>query len=102
MPKLTTNLGTVDGVHTAIHTEDGDGTFHVVKTQDIQPTLDYNKYLREQPVDRKADDRHIADIPPVIAAQLMRDGILGDSKAILKWLDKPENKVFKTVDERLT
>jgi hypothetical protein len=32
----------------------------------------------------------------------MRDGILGDSKAILKWLDKPENKVFKTVDERLT
>jgi len=105
VPKATTNLGTVDGVHTAIHTEDGDGTFHVVKTQDIQPTLDYTKYLREQPVNRKADDRHIAEIPLVLFAKLIRDGIMGsegDSKAILKWLDKPENKVFKTVEGRLT
>ena len=26
MPKATTNKGTVDGVTTAVHTEDGDGT----------------------------------------------------------------------------
>ena len=102
MPKATTNLGTVDGVKTAVHTEDGDGKFHVTKKQNVQPTLDYTKYLREQPVDRKAEDRHIAEIPPVLAAKLIRDGILGDSKAILKWLDKPENKVFKTVEGRLS
>ena len=102
MPKATTNLGTVNGVKTAVHTEDGDGTFHVTKTQDIQPTLDYTKYLREQPVDRKNEVRHVAEIPPVLAAKLIRDGILGDSKAILKWLDKPENKVFKTVEGRLS
>jgi len=105
VPKATTNLGTVNGVETAVHTEDGDGTFHITKKQDIQPTLDYTKYLREQPVNRKADDRHIAEIPPVLFAKLIRDGIMGpdgDSKAILKWLDKPENKVFKTVEGRLT
>ena len=102
MPKATTNLGTVNGVETAVHTEDGDGKFHVTKKQDVQPTLDYTKYLREQPVDRKAEDRHIAEIPPVLAAKLIRDGILGDSKAIQKWLDKPENKVFKTVEGRLS
>ena len=102
MPKATTDLGTVNGVETAVHTEDGDGKFHVTKNQDVQPTLDYTKYLREQPVDRKAEDRHIAEIPPVLAAKLIRDGILGDSKAILKWLDKPENKVFKTVEGRLS
>ena len=102
MPKATTILSNESGVETAVHTEDGDGTFHVTKKQDVQPTLDYTKYLREQPVDRKNEVRHVAEIPPVLAAKLIRDGILGDSKAILKWLDKPENKVFKTVEGRLT
>lgn len=102
MPKATTNLGTVDGVETAVHTEDGTGRFHVTKKQNVQPTLDYTKFLREQPVNRKAEDRHIAEIPPVLAAKLIRDGIMGDSKAILKWLDQPENKVFKTVEGRLS
>jgi len=102
LPKATTNLGTVNGVETAVHTEDGDGTFHITKKQDVQPTLDYTKYLREQPVNRKSEDRHIAEIPPVLAAKLIRDGILGDSKRLLKWLDKPENKCFKTVEGRLS
>ena len=101
MPKATTNLGTVNGVETAVHTEDGTGKFHVTKKQDVQATLDYTKFLREQPVDRKAEDRHIAEIPPVLAARLIRDGILGDSKRLLKWLDMPENKCFKTVEGRL-
>jgi len=101
LPKATTNLGTVDGVETAVHTEDGTGRFHVTKKQNVQPTLDYTKFLREQPVNRKAEDRHIAEIPPVLAAKLIRDGIMGDSKAILKWLDQPENKCFKTVEGRL-
>jgi hypothetical protein len=102
LPKATTNLGTVDGVETAVHTEDGTGKFHITKKQNVQPTLDYTKYLREQPVNRKAEDRHIAEIPPVLAAKLIRDGILGDSKRLLKWLDMPENKCFKTVEGRLS
>ena len=47
MPKATTELGTEQGVKTAVHTEDGDGTFHITKEQDVQATLDYTKYLRE-------------------------------------------------------
>lgn len=95
-------MGVVDGVKTDVHTEDGDGKFHITKKQDVQPTLDYTKFLREQPVNRKAEDRHVAEIPPVIAAKLAREGILQDSKALLKWLDKPENKVFKTVEGYLS
>ena len=105
MPKATTNLGTVDGVQTAVHTEDGTGKFHVTKKQDVQATLDYTKFLREQPVDRKSEDRHIAEIPPVLAAKLYRDEILGpkgSTKKLLKWLDMPENKCFKTVEARLS
>ena len=102
MPLNTTPMGVVDGVKTDVHTEDGDGKFHITKKQDVQPTLDYTKFLREQPVNRKAEDRHVAEIPPVIAAKLAREGILQDSKALLKWLDKPENKVFKTVEGYLS
>ena len=95
-------MGVVDGVQTDVNTEDGDGKFHITKKQDVQPTLDYTKFLREQPVNRKAEDRHVAEIPPVIAAKLAREGILQDSKALLKWLDKPENKVFKTIEGYLS
>ena len=102
MPKATTNLGTVNGVKTTVHTEDGDGKFHVTKKQDVQATLDYTKYLREQPVDRKNEVRHVAEIPPVLAASLSRSGILHDKKRLLKWLDQPENSAFKTWEGHLS
>ena len=102
MPKATTNLGKVDGVTTAVHTEDGDGTFHITKQQDVQPTLDFTKYLREQPIDRKNEVRHVAEIPPVLAASLSRSGILHDKKRLLKWLDQPENSAFKTWEGHLS
>jgi len=102
MPKATTNLSNTLGVKTDVHTEDGDGTFHITKEQDVQATLDYTKFLREQPVMRSANDRHVAEIPPVIAARLQREGILQDSKRLLKWLDLPENKFFKTWEGHLS
>ena len=102
LPKSTTQLSIESGVQTAIHTEDGDGTFHITKQQDVQPTLDYTKYLREQSVNRHDESRHVAEIPPVIAAQLLRDGILQDSARLLKWLDNPENKAFKAWEGHLS
>jgi len=102
LPKLSSLISNESGVQTAVHTEDGDGTFHITKKQDVQPTLDYTKYLREQPIDRKNEVRHAAEIPPVIAAQLSRDGILHNKKRLLQWLDRPENKLFKTVEGRLS
>lgn len=105
MPKTSSLISNESGVQTAIHTEDGDGTFHVTKKQDIQPTLDYTKYLREQPVDRKNEVRHVAEIPPVLAAKLYKDEILGpkgSAKKLLKWLDRPENKAFKTWEGHLS
>jgi hypothetical protein len=102
MPKYTTPMGTVDGVTTEVTTEDGDGTIHITKKQDVQPTLDYAKFLREQPVNRKALDRKVAEIPPILASELLRKGILQDTKRLLKWLDRPENKPFRTWEGRLS
>jgi len=89
MPKATTELGTELGVKTAVHTEDGDGTFHITKA----------------PIDRSHHSRKVAEIPPVLAAKLYRDGILGpkgNTKALLKWLDQPENKQFRTWEGHLS
>ncbi len=102
MPKTTTDLGKLNGVETKVHTEDGDGTFHVTKQQDIQATLDYAKYLRETPINRHDESRKVAEIPPVIAAELSRKGILQDKRKLLKWLDKPENKPFRTWEGHLS
>jgi len=105
LPKTSSLISNESGVQTAVHTEDGDGTFHVTKKQDVQPTLEYTKYLREQPVDRKNEVRHVAEIPPVLAAKLYRDEILGpkgSAKKLLKWLDRPENKAFKTWEGHLS
>jgi len=98
----TSHMGVVDGVETKLHTENGDGSFHITKKQDVQPTLNWTKFLREQPVNRKALDRHVADIPPVIASKLLREGILQDKKRLLKWLDRPENSIFKTWEGHLS
>ena len=102
MPKATTELGTEKGVRTAVHTEDGDGTFHITKRQNIQPTLDYAKALREAPINRHDETRKVAEIPPVIASELARKGILQDKKKLLQWLDKPENKPFRTWEGHLS
>ena len=39
--------------------------------------------------------RHVAEIPNAVVNELMRKGIWGDKKAVLKWLDT-EGRVFKS------
>lgn len=102
MPLNTTVIDDHAGVRTTVNTEDGDGKFHVHKKQNIQPILDHVKSQRNIPIDRTNPGRHVAEIPLVLAAKLMRDGILNDKKALAKWLDKPENKPFRVWEGRLT
>lgn len=44
----------------------GDGTFTISRTQDVEPILDNNKALQNIPQDKKSDFRHVASIPLVI------------------------------------
>ena len=54
--------------------------------------LNRNNFLDNREINR--NDRFIQY--GLIAAKLAREGIIQDSKALLKWLHKPGNKVFKT------
>ena len=102
MPLNTTVMDQSHGVTTTVNTEDGDGTYHINKVQDIQPTLDYVKQHHDVPIDRSAPYRKVAEIPPVLASKLYRQGILQDKKRLMKWLDRPENKPFRTWEGNLT
>ena len=40
--------------------------------------------------------RHVAEIPMVIYQKMVREGSINDKKALKKWLNDPDNKMFRT------
>ena len=78
--------------------EDEDGlTF--VHSQNTRPIVEQCK--REaaafDPLVRR-DTVKVASIPLVIWRQLQRLGITNDEQALFKWLNDPDNRVFRTDD----
>jgi hypothetical protein len=84
-------------------TDDGDG-FVIEDKQDIQPVIDQTKESYAN-IDERAkwgDLGFVGQIPFVIWDQLVREGIAQDDKALLKWLDNPDNQVFRMRPGRLS
>ena len=40
--------------------------------------------------------RHVAEIPMVIYQKMVREGSIHDKNALKKWLNNPDNKMFRT------
>jgi hypothetical protein len=85
-------------------TDDGVG-FRIEYTQDIEPIIEANKAAfntfssaRESFGDGMTLNgrSHVASIPAVIHAKLTREGIIRDPKALRRWLNDPDNAVFRT------
>ena len=74
-------------------TEDDKVIYHT--QQDVQPTLEYVKNLSDTLKPGK-DLRHVAEVPMVIYQRAMREGWAKDQKAWKKWLNNPDNKLFRT------
>jgi len=73
-------------------TEDDKVIYHT--TQDVQPVLEHVKQLSYNKPGK--DLRHVAEVPMVIYQQAMREGWAKDQKAWKKWLNNPDNKLFRT------
>ena len=92
------------GTKTLFHTHD-DGQFSIETVADVEAALEANK--------RRYNDsnRHqiggegygvmAASIPVVVYEQLMRDGIAQDNKAMIRWLNDPDNRLFRTHEMKL-
>lgn len=50
---------------------------------------------------KKGELRHVASIPPTVYWELEKAGIASDPNALRRWLDDPDNRVFKVMDTRL-
>ena len=78
--------------------DNGDGTVTVESDQDVSGILRSNKEVRKE-VDKHAkygDMSRVASIPLSVYYDLKQKGILDDQVALRKWLNDPDNELFRT------
>lgn len=87
-------------VETRFHTAD-DGKFGIETIDhNLTAKVEENKAQRNE-IESKGDFWHIASIPPTVWLDLKRRGIADDKIALRRWLDDPDNRVFKVTDKKL-
>ena len=87
------------GITQTFHMDADSDTFVIEERQDLTALIDSNRAKFNEysgPSDKWGDIAHVASIPPIIANELMRSGVAFDRKALRKWLDNPDNAVFRT------
>jgi len=70
----------------------GDELVFVTK-QDVAPVIEEAKRLAEGPISK--DFKPVAVIPDVIVEKMMREGSFNDPAALKKWINDPQNDVFR-------
>lgn len=94
MPIKRTVTDHKTGLTSEFITEDDKVIYHT--TQNLEPIIDHVKKLRDNTLKPGKDLRHVAEVPMVIWQKAMREGWSKDSTKWKKWLNNPDNKVFRT------
>tara|TARA_B100001287_G_C22644678_1_gene512039 strand:+ start:520 stop:804 length:285 start_codon:yes stop_codon:yes gene_type:complete len=94
---MRTLMSVRDGFVSQLITED-DKTVSL-STQNIDKTLKYVDHLKDMPVGKNM--RHVAEVPLVIWEKAVQEGWSKDQNAWKKWLNDPDNKVFRTWQGKL-
>jgi hypothetical protein len=82
------------GIKSEFITEDDKSIYHT--EQNVQPVIDHVKKLNDN-IDKPGKDlRHVAEVPMVVYQKAMREGWHNDPKEWKKWLNNPDNKLFRT------
>lgn len=87
------------GVTEYFHYDESNDTFLIEAVQDVEPIAEANKksfnsYSSGR--DRWGDGDRIAFIPNVVLQELMASGKLRDQAYMRRWLNDPDNAVFRT------
>lgn len=94
MPTRRTIIDHKTGLKSEFITEDEKHIAHT--TQDVQPVIEHVKNLKHNTIRPGKDLRHVAEVPMVIYQKALREGWSKDSAKWKKWLNDPDNKVFRT------
>jgi len=69
-------------------------------TQELNPVIEHCKNIAEY-VKPGKDLRHVAEVPLVVYQRACREGWANDMSEWRKWLNKSDNKVFRTWQGKL-
>ena len=72
------------------------GEYVIETVQDVSTITDANKRQYNDTPDRFRDVNKVASIPLPVYYELKRKGIADDPKALRKWLNDADNRVFRT------
>lgn len=79
-----------------------DGSLGIETKQDVEDLIERNKAeYRESDNGWDGDFHKVASIPNAVYWDLKRKGIIDDPKAFKKWLNKRENRFFRTKPGRV-
>tara|TARA_Y100001973_G_C5198828_1_gene336175 strand:+ start:678 stop:980 length:303 start_codon:yes stop_codon:yes gene_type:complete len=95
MSKKTTVTDYKKDFVSSVVTEGSDNNdFHINTVQNVAPVLEHVKQLSYNKPGK--DFRHVAEVPIIVYNKAVREGWVNDRKAWKKWLNDPDNKLFRT------
>ena len=77
------------------------GQYVVESVQDVSKIFEANKRAANNTSGKYGDMPRVAQIPLIVYYELKRKGILNDPVEMRKWLNKPENAMFRTREGKL-
>ena len=89
----------IAGIRRIHHYDPTTDKFHIETQQDVTDIVDGTKRAFASVDDRAGwkGDRHlVASIPMTIFMDLKKRGIVDDEAAFARWLNDPDNRVFRT------
>ena len=87
-----TLIDSKSGFMSEFATEDEKNIYH--SSQNVQPILDSVKNLSHG--EQSKELKHVAEVPMVIYQKAIREGWANDKAKWKKWLNDPNNKLFRT------
>jgi hypothetical protein len=83
------------GIKTYLEYDGTDDDAVIRKEQDVTGIVEYNKAAFDSAPKRWGDMTHVGRIPLTVYYELERQGILNDQDALRKWLNDPENAMWR-------
>ena len=84
------------GIKRTFEYDHSDDTFSIITEQDWDDIGEANQQARNDAPTRWGDMAKVASIPLTVYYDLIKKGIIHDQAALKKWLNDPENQVFRT------
>jgi hypothetical protein len=84
------------GIKTFLNYDGTDDDAVISKEQDVTEIAEANKQAYNDAPKKFGDVAHVARIPMTVYYELQRKGILNDQEALAKWLNDPDNMVWRT------